>query len=297
MSTIAFNPVSGFPFENSEYFHSGDYDLHYRIDEAKGKEKAKMFLIHGFACSTALFDELVAIYTKAGIKCVRVDLPDFGYSTRERKGIHYVPQEELLEELMDKLDTDGTGWVLLGHSMGGSVAMQLCVRGKAKINALILNTPMVMFDVPEAAEKFFTFKPLNAFVDKVFGAACNINTIWKIAIFFMTFDPIYTFRFDGNRFGGPFHLKYSGTGMYYMTAKTRKPDLHLLKELDIPVQLITGTLDTFNAMPKKKRELHEALPDHYDHHNLVFGGHCLMQNHAGKTAKYGLKFLKDNKVI
>ena len=29
----------GDPFANSQYYKYGDYDLHYRIDPAKGKEK------------------------------------------------------------------------------------------------------------------------------------------------------------------------------------------------------------------------------------------------------------------
>ena len=56
----------GEPFANSQYYKYGDYDLHYRIDPAKGTEKAKMFMIHGFGCDTTFFDELVERYTKEG---------------------------------------------------------------------------------------------------------------------------------------------------------------------------------------------------------------------------------------
>ena len=106
--TLKFQP--GEPFANSLYYKHGDYDLHYRIDPAVGTEKAKMFMIHGFGCDTTFFDELVERYTKAGIKCVRADLPDFGYSTRETKGINFVPQIPMLYELMDQLDTDKSGF-------------------------------------------------------------------------------------------------------------------------------------------------------------------------------------------
>lgn len=73
----------GHPFENSKYFTYGDYKIHYRVDEAHGKEKGKMFMIHGFGCATTFYDELCDEYVRRGMRCVRVDLPDFGFSTRE----------------------------------------------------------------------------------------------------------------------------------------------------------------------------------------------------------------------
>ena len=78
-----FQTVSGDPFPNSEYHEYGDYKIHYRIDPAKTVTPvAKAFLIHGFACNTRFYDEMVEHLTAAGISCLRVDLPTSG-SRRE----------------------------------------------------------------------------------------------------------------------------------------------------------------------------------------------------------------------
>ncbi|MBP5273194.1 MAG: alpha/beta hydrolase [Clostridia bacterium] len=158
--------ADGQPFANSRYFASGDYHLHYRVDPAKGTEKAKMFMVHGFGCNTTFFDELVELYTAAGIRCVRADLPDFGFSTREWKGMKFVPQVQLLFELMDALDTDKSGWILLGHSMGGSVALELANEDDSRFNAIILNAPLLMFNVPPWLSKLIMIKPLRVVMDK-----------------------------------------------------------------------------------------------------------------------------------
>ena len=73
------------PYSNSEFFHIGDYDLHYRQFKAKGTEKGKIFMIHGFALSSYCWMELVDRLQAKGYTCVVVDQPDFGYSTRETK--------------------------------------------------------------------------------------------------------------------------------------------------------------------------------------------------------------------
>ena len=61
LSTLTYQ--DGAPYANSHYFADGEYQIHYRIDPARGKEKAKMFMIHGFGCDTTFFDELVERYT------------------------------------------------------------------------------------------------------------------------------------------------------------------------------------------------------------------------------------------
>lgn len=61
------------PYSNSEFFHIGDYDLHYRQFKAKGTEKGKIFMIHGFALSSYCWMELVDRLQVKGYTCVVVD--------------------------------------------------------------------------------------------------------------------------------------------------------------------------------------------------------------------------------
>ena len=287
---------AGAPFANSQYYKYGDYDLHYRIDPASGKEKAKMIMIHGFGCDTTFFDELVERYTKAGIKCVRVDLPDFGYSTREDKNIHFVPQIQMLYALMDELDPDKTGWILVGHSMGGLVALQMANEDFSRFNAIILNAPLLMFNVPPWLSKFIMVKPMRVFMDKALVLFAPYDWLFKVIEFTMTMDPIYSLKYDAKKFKTPYLVKDSGTGLCYMTSKTTCPSLDELHKITIPVQLVTGTADMF-VFPTKSAALRAALPEGFDDHRVKMGGHCFLQNRDKETAKYALDFLKSKGLL
>ena len=100
--------------------------MHYRIDKAAGKEKGKFFLLHGFWMNTMFYDELVEKLNAEGYTVYRVDMPSFGYSTRETKGIDYVRPADVIAKMIADLD-DGKGFILYGHSMGGSVAMEVAL--------------------------------------------------------------------------------------------------------------------------------------------------------------------------
>lgn len=281
----------GEPFANSEYVTYGDYTLHYRIDPAKGAEKAKMFMIHGFGCDTTFFDELVEIYTKDGIKCVRVDLPDFGYSSREDKNTKYVPQTQMLFRLMDELDTDKSGWILVGHSMGGSVALQLASEDCSRFRAIILNAPLLMFNVPKWLSKFIVIKPMRDLMDKALAIFAPYDWLFNVIELTMTMDPVYSFKYDASKFKAPYLIEHGGAGLCYMTSTTSCPDLSTLKGVSVPVQLVTGNADLF-VFPTKAKALRNALPDGFDDHKMKLGGHCFLQNRAKETAKLAETFLK-----
>ena len=286
----------GHPFANSQYFEYGDYHLHYRIDPAKDKEKAKLFMIHGFLCDTTFYDELVEEYTAAGLKCVRVDLPDFGFSTRETKRIKYVPQIEILFALMDELDTDGTGWIVVGHSMGGSITLEMADQDAGRFRAIILNAPFLMQNTPGIMGPFLKSRPVTKAMDTVFKFASQYDILWKLLCFVTTFNVGYSLKFDPGKFATPFTVEQAGDGICYMTAKNRTPALKELPKRIIPTQLVTGQLDIF-FFPNKARRLRNSLPEGYEWHVMKRGGHCFLQDKAKKTAKLGLAFLNKNGIL
>ena len=80
--TLSASAAEEKPFDNSEFYTEGKYTIHYRVFEAEN-EKGKMLMIHGFACSTSTWEPIAAQMVENGYTCVLVDLPGFGYSTRE----------------------------------------------------------------------------------------------------------------------------------------------------------------------------------------------------------------------
>ncbi|MBR5113512.1 MAG: hypothetical protein IK097_08840, partial [Clostridia bacterium] len=114
-SLTAFADTNYKPYDNSEYFTKGDYDIHYRVFPAKGEMKGRIMMLHGFMCSTFSWRNMVEILTADGYECVAADLPDFGYSTRETPETDVIQREELIIALMNEL-APGEEWILAGHS-------------------------------------------------------------------------------------------------------------------------------------------------------------------------------------
>lgn len=294
---VEMQQVDGVPFDNSKYFEYGDYKLHYRIDEPKTKKvRGKMFMIHGFGCSTSFYDELAEEYTAKGFRCVRVDLPDFGFSTRECPCIHYIPRTEMLIALMDMLDSQEKNpdkWIIVGHSMGGSVSLDLADISTEKMKAIMLYAPMFMFNVPPMVSKMFMSKPMAAIMNTALKYVIGYNTLVDIVLMFACSQRRYIKGFETWKAADPFKVKDTGTGLCYMSAHASHPDYSQMDKIDVPVLLVWGGLDLFIPITKVKK-LSESLPASTEIRRVWTGGHCLVQTHPEKCAKFGVKFLKKN---
>ena len=291
----------GTPFPNSHYYEYGDYRIHYRVDPAKTVTPvAKAFMIHGFGCNTRFFDEMVEHLTAAGISCLRVDLPDFGFSTREYKDIHYVPQTEILHKMMEDFDEDGNGWILFGHSMGGSVAMDLTMGEKGsddpKIAATVLYAPLLMANVPDFLRKIMRNGPVGKILDLILPFLTPYDLLWAIVSYVMTFDWKYSKQMDPGVYRDAMQVKNMGEGLAYMTSVCTKPDVTGMTDLAIPVQLILGGLDLF-VMPPVARNMWKKMPKGASKKLFLSGGHCFLQNQDVRTWKETEKFLKSNDLI
>ena len=296
LDKITLNPVDGFPYENSHYLHYGDYDIHYTVDEAQGEEKAKMFLIHGFMCNTSFFDEVTPLFTAAGIKCVRIDLPDFGYTTREMPDINYIPRTELVCNVMRDLDTDNTGWIVLGHSMGGGVALDVSLAAPEMVNAILLNCPFFLPNVPDILGKLVMIQPMRTMMNVVLDYAFAYDWVEALVIAMMTVSKGYTQSYSHGVMGHPFAVENTGDGLCYMTAKSKGMNMDALSSLPMPVQLITGKMDAF-VMPTNVVKLKKFLPDSLESVSYTTGGHCLIQDKADRVATDNLAFLKKKGLI
>lgn len=294
---VEMKQVDGTPFGNSKYFAYGDYKIHYRIDEPKkGKIRGKMFMIHGFGCSTTFYDELVEEYLAKGMKCVRVDLPDFGYSTREHKGIKYVPRTEMLMALMDKLDAEEKKldkWIVVGHSMGGSVSLDLADISTEKMKAIMLYAPMFMFNVPPVMSKLFMAKPMAAMMNTALKYVIGYDSLVDLVLVMACSQVKYIKGFETWKAADPLKVKDTGTGLCFMSAHASHPAYEDMYKIDVPVLLVWGGLDLFIPFTKVKK-LGESLPESTEIHRVWGGGHCLVQTHPDKCVRYGMKFLKKN---
>ena len=278
------------PFENSQYWVCGDYAMHYRIDKAAGKEKGKFFLLHGFWMNTMFYDELVEKLNAEGYTVYRVDMPSFGYSTRETKGIDYVPTTDVIAKMIADLD-DGKGFILYGHSMGGSVAMEVALLAPKHVKALILNAPMFMRNSNDKqAERFLEPRMVSLLTTEA-KLIQKLNKAIKLFVYVMTWDKDYAKSFDAKRFTAPFADPDAGESLGFFTGHVKKPDVKTLKNIKAPVQYVAGGRDLFVNKGDAKK-IRKALPKGTDCRVIKGAGHCFPQAQTDLAVEYMLDFLK-----
>lgn len=278
------------PFENSQYWVCGDYAMHYRIDKAAGKEKGKFFLLHGFWMNTMFYDELVEKLNAEGYTVYRVDMPSFGYSTRETKGIDYVKPADVIAKMIADLD-DGKGFILYGHSMGGSVAMEVALLAPKHVKALILNAPMFMRNSNDKqAERFLEPRMVNLLTTEA-KLIQKLNRAIKLFVYVMTWDKDYAKSFDAKRFTAPFADPDAGESLGFFTGHVKKPDVKTLKNIKAPVQYVAAGRDLFVNKGAAKK-IRKALPKGTDCRVIKGAGHCFPQAQTDLAVEYMKEFLK-----
>ena len=278
------------PFENSQYWVCGDYAMHYRIDKAAGKEKGKFFLLHGFWMNTMFYDELVEKLNAEGYTVYRVDMPSFGYSTRETKGIDYVRPADVIAKMIADLD-DGKGFILYGHSMGGSVAMEVALLAPKHVKALILNAPMFMRNSNDKqAERFLEPRMVSLLTTEA-KLIQKLNRAIKLFVYVMTWDKDYAKSFDAKRFTAPFADPNAGESLGFFTGHVKKPDVKTLKNIKAPVQYVAAGRDLFVNKGAAKK-IRKALPKGTDCRVIKGAGHCFPQAQTDLAVEYMLDFLK-----
>jgi pimeloyl-ACP methyl ester carboxylesterase len=109
-----------------------DVDLHY-VDAGDGPP---LLLLHGLGGSTFGFRYLIPLLSPR-FRVLAVDLKGFGYSERPPSGDYSLTaQARLVKDLMDALNIERAA--VLGHSLGGAVAMHLAVAFPERVERLIL---------------------------------------------------------------------------------------------------------------------------------------------------------------
>jgi pimeloyl-ACP methyl ester carboxylesterase len=137
------NPIQAKPYEESLFADIDGVDLHYRLwfpEEIYGK----VLFVHGLGGSTFSWRHNILPLVDAGFLVAAVDLPGFGYSSRQ-KGIDHSQKNRskivwnLLQEIELSLEgeTASQSWNLVGHSMGGGTVAAMALQEPSRVESLV----------------------------------------------------------------------------------------------------------------------------------------------------------------
>ena len=113
----------------------GDVDIAF-IDS--GGEGTPIVLIHGLSSSMGFWEYQVEELAKTH-RVLALDLPGYGASSRPDAPCTPPWYADVVSDWMDAQGLDNA--VIMGHSMGGQVAMELALRHPERVERLILSAP------------------------------------------------------------------------------------------------------------------------------------------------------------
>ncbi|MFO7611974.1 MAG: alpha/beta hydrolase [Clostridia bacterium] len=133
------------PFDDSGRISLDDVSIHYiyRPSEGSGLKAGNILLVHGMGGSTFSWRSQVGALAGSGYDVVAVDLPGFGYSSRDAGFDHSQSNRaELLWEFLDAFMAEqGVGsdeeWILAGHSMGGGTITEMALQDSRRTQAIV----------------------------------------------------------------------------------------------------------------------------------------------------------------
>ena len=144
---------------DGQFVEAGGVRLHYR-DICGGRPGAPaIVMIHGLGgqmrnFSYALVDQLAGRDARDGHRVILVDRPGSGYSGRHRgRAANVRAQAEVMAAFIDALRLERP--LIVGHSLGGGVAMALALDHPDKVGGLALIAPLTqaVHALPEAVRR------------------------------------------------------------------------------------------------------------------------------------------------
>lgn len=276
------------PFDNSQYYTQGKYTIHYRVLEAEN-EKGKILMIHGFALSTATWEPLAANLVDEGYTCVLVDLPGFGYSTRECDVPEedFIAREQLVISLM-KTIAPIEEWHIMGQSMGGGVSMNIAAM-EPSIKSLMLVCPCPISDGSSMSNPTM-LKIMGAMSNFVFEHLTKITPLLRLVAYFAFMDWEFTKNYDLDAISKPLQIHNTGYSNMLTAARAVPNDLEKISKIEIPVLVIQADKDMILTDDMKKT-VAETFPD-ATNYLVVNGGHMCEENRADELNQVIIDFIE-----
>ena len=270
------------------YYEQGEYSIQYTVVPAEGEYQGRILFIHGFLYSGTTWNGVAERMSAEGYDCYLVDLPNFGYSTRENKDTQLIAREELMVGLMETV-APLDEWIVAGHSMGGGVSLNIAC-DHPELQALMLYCPSENYmNGNSMMTSLATSDVMGKMMDSIFGAFLSNDLIVKMAVFMTTGDWNYAMGYNARLLADPLMIKGTGTGMLYSSVVSRNTDLDAISKIEIPTLLVWAEGDSVISADIKAN-LSGALANAET--VTVEGSHIVIETHPDEISAVTLEFLE-----
>ncbi|NEM96479.1 alpha/beta fold hydrolase [Pontibacter burrus] len=206
-------------------------------DQGKGTET--LILIHGLGSYLPAWNKNIEDLSK-NYRTIALDLPGYGKSSKEDVQPGMANYAQTVLALMDKLKIKKA--ILVGHSMGGQIAITAALQAPERVNKLVLAAPAGLETFTEQQKQLFkmTVTPESVQNTPADKAAANI----KINFYQMPADAQFMIddrlkMAESADFGN-----YSKAVAASVAAMVDEPVYDKLPQLQVPTLIIFGEQDT-----------------------------------------------------
>lgn len=205
--------------------------------EAGSGEKTLLF-IHGLSSNLQAWNKNISAL-KENFKCIALDLPGYGKSTKNHPAYSLTDYADFLHKFIDQKDLQNV--VIIGHSMGGQIAIHTVLAAQDKFESLVLVAPagIETFSAEEAMIMKASYTP--AMVENSTPEQIRSNFKMNFHSFpedaeFMVEERIAMKDADDMKI-------YSRVVVNNIHAMLDEPVIDRLEEIKIPVLMIYGKND------------------------------------------------------
>jgi alpha-beta hydrolase superfamily lysophospholipase len=146
---------------------SGDKGLHifYRHLPAE-KEQTRLVIAHGLGEHSGRYGNVTAALVPQGVSIWALDFRGHGQSEGRRGHVHnfgqYLSDLDKLVDIAFEDNPTGSGIFLLGHSLGGLIALTYALRFPDKLQGLVVSSPALAFKLKVPAVKILLGNIMSA---------------------------------------------------------------------------------------------------------------------------------------